>query len=288
MTEGLGERAADAFGNVEGLADVAHVRDEDGELVAAQSGHGVLGAYDGREPLTDQLQQRVTDLVTKGVVDLLEAVQVEEEQRDAEVGVVRGLDPRPRVLDQQLAVGQAGERVVVGLTLFLQRHCCGRVDREEREQQQGHQPGAAFHDHDDDRAEAEQSAGRGDLVAPVGEELGAELGVLVKHQRLRDEGVVAEEEDDACGGDARKVVAVNGQRVQRARMHSEDPQCCTRGAEGKGVLADVERRPPRCLVPGRVGDDGGDGLHQQRDRETPVDEKREDKGGRRADAIRIR
>ena len=59
-----------------------HVLDEDGELVATESGDGVGGASAGEEPLGRGDQQPVAFGVTETVVDPLEVVEVEEEHRD--------------------------------------------------------------------------------------------------------------------------------------------------------------------------------------------------------------
>ena len=56
-------------------------------------------------------EQLVADLVAEAVVDALEVVEVEEEHDRAAVGAAeRGLD----LLGEQRAVGEPGERVVVG------------------------------------------------------------------------------------------------------------------------------------------------------------------------------
>ena len=52
--------------------------EQDGELVAAEPGHGVLGPDHGGQGARDLDQQRVAGVVTEGVVDLLEVVQVDD------------------------------------------------------------------------------------------------------------------------------------------------------------------------------------------------------------------
>ena len=70
--------------------------DEDRELVAAQSGHGVAGPYAGQQPLGGGQQEQVARCVAERVVDGLEAVEVEEEYADAGRMAAGG---RQRVLD---------------------------------------------------------------------------------------------------------------------------------------------------------------------------------------------
>ena len=96
---GLADAGADARGDVADrervVEDGAHalrgggdlvrgadVREDDGELVAAESRDGVLRAHHAREPRGSLLQQRVADVVAVDVVDLLEAVEVDEQQSD--------------------------------------------------------------------------------------------------------------------------------------------------------------------------------------------------------------
>jgi hypothetical protein len=59
-------------------------------------------------------QQLVAGGVAERVVDLLEPVEVEEEQRDVLVQPVRGAERAPQAVLEALPIGQAGEAVVVG------------------------------------------------------------------------------------------------------------------------------------------------------------------------------
>jgi hypothetical protein len=54
---------------------------QDRELVAAQTGHGIGRADAGPEPFRDQTQQLVTCGVPEAVVDILEPVEVDEQHR---------------------------------------------------------------------------------------------------------------------------------------------------------------------------------------------------------------
>jgi hypothetical protein len=90
--------------------------DEDGELVPAEPGDQVAGAAHAPQPVRDDAQQLVAGGVAVAVVDRLEPVEVEHE--DGEVlarRVVVGCGHLLQALGEQVAVGQAGERVVVGL-----------------------------------------------------------------------------------------------------------------------------------------------------------------------------
>ena len=87
-----------------------------GEFVATQPGQRVGGADRGGDPLGDSAQQLIADGVAQGVVDVLEAVEIEQQDRNhAALAASTGqLLAEPIV--QQGAVGQAGEPIVQGQT----------------------------------------------------------------------------------------------------------------------------------------------------------------------------
>ena len=113
----LVQRRIDAVGDHHGVLGMVQSLAQHHELVATEAGHRVAGAHDRTDPVGDGDQDLVAQLVTHRVVDRLEVVQVDEQQRDrvpaaeAAQSVQRTLDP----LEQQRPVGQAGERVVSGL-----------------------------------------------------------------------------------------------------------------------------------------------------------------------------
>ena len=71
---------------------VVHGRQQHGELVPAEAGERVPAADHFAEPQRDLAQQLVAVGVPKRVVDLLEAVEVDEQDRDLRVAAL----PRPR------------------------------------------------------------------------------------------------------------------------------------------------------------------------------------------------
>ncbi len=88
--------------------------DDDGELVAAQAGDEVVGTQLVVEAAGDDAQYLVAHLVPLRVVDVLEAVEVDEQQRHL---VAVALSTRQRMAEKILEirpVGQAGERIMVG------------------------------------------------------------------------------------------------------------------------------------------------------------------------------
>ena len=98
------------------------------ELVPAETGDGVDVAGVGHQPPRDLDQHGVTRGVAEPVVDRLEAVEVDEEQRNphaAPAGPVQGLrDP----VEQDAAVGQVGQGVVPRVV----DHLVGQLEAGER------------------------------------------------------------------------------------------------------------------------------------------------------------
>ena len=84
------------------------------EFVAAEPADLAVVAHHRLQPLRDLAQQRVADRVAERVVDVLEAVEVDQEQRAALLpmgGVAQRFLER---LAHHRAVGQAGQRVEAG------------------------------------------------------------------------------------------------------------------------------------------------------------------------------
>ena len=93
--ERRGERRLQPEGQRRRLVGVA-VAGEDEELVAAEAADGVAGPHLLDQPARDLPQQRVAELVAEGVVDGLEAVEVEHQEGGALlVGGVEGRADQP-------------------------------------------------------------------------------------------------------------------------------------------------------------------------------------------------
>ncbi len=93
------------------------LRQEDhGELVAGQAGQSVLRLEQAAEPARDGEQDGIADRDADRIVDLLEAVEIDDHHRgtDLRVGLGKGKS-RFHAVDEQFAVGQAGEIVVHGV-----------------------------------------------------------------------------------------------------------------------------------------------------------------------------
>ena len=100
---------------VRDLGDVVarRVVQQHDELVAAEARHHVARAQACGDARGHGLQQAVADEVPQRIVDALEVVEVDEQQRQRRVGRARPLDLPAQPFHERHAVRQAGERVVV-------------------------------------------------------------------------------------------------------------------------------------------------------------------------------
>ena len=85
-----------------------------GELVAAEARDDVAGPHAGLQARRDLLQQFVAHVMAEGVVNVLEAVEIEEQHRHQPLAAVGLLHGPQQVVVQLLAVRQAGQGVEVG------------------------------------------------------------------------------------------------------------------------------------------------------------------------------
>ena len=92
-------------------------RQHDGKLVAAEARQHVVGAQQLRQPRPDLLQDLVTGVMAQGVVELLEAVEVDQQQRELPTVLVRGTDSGMKALHEVPSIGEA--RQVIGERLLL-------------------------------------------------------------------------------------------------------------------------------------------------------------------------
>ena len=93
--------------------------DQHAELVAAQARdrHAVRG--EGSETAPGLLQHPVSGGVAEGVVDRLEAVEIEDRESEGRVGAGRGGDQRIEALEEVAPVGQPGQAIGMRQALVL-------------------------------------------------------------------------------------------------------------------------------------------------------------------------
>src|SRR3954462_188719 len=99
-------------GGAPGAGPRGQVGDADDELVAPEPGDRVDLAQRHVEPLGDHAEERVAGLVAERVVDLPEAVEVDE-QHGAYAAVPSGLGDGPfDTVAEEHPIGETGQRVV--------------------------------------------------------------------------------------------------------------------------------------------------------------------------------
>ncbi len=104
------ENARDQRGDVVGLREIVA---DDGELVAAEPGDEIGLVDAGAQPHRHFLEQFVADRMAEAVVDALEAVEIEIEQRQPAAMAAHALERLLELLAEQHAVRQARQRVVM-------------------------------------------------------------------------------------------------------------------------------------------------------------------------------
>ena len=112
--ERLAQHVEDALGDL-----LRAALDQHDELVAAEAADRVGLAQHAGDPRGDDAQQLVADRVAEGVVDALEAVEVDEHRRRLGAAAAGVGEHLLGAVHDQRAVGQAGERVVQRLVAQL-------------------------------------------------------------------------------------------------------------------------------------------------------------------------
>jgi hypothetical protein len=185
--QGLVEDAQQAFRQGEpGL--VIGLGEQQGEFVAAEPGEEVPTPQRAAQPGANFMQQQVAHLMAKRVVDLLEAVQVQQQQRER-VRIPRR-QQRLETLHQRGPVWQARQQVVVRLVAELLGFALAGRDVRER-----HLRDDAGEEDEGDPGRTEEPQDRDEATNPGHRELRwhREAGVIV--QTLLD-GDAARDRDD--------------------------------------------------------------------------------------------
>ena len=113
--EGAHQLRLDPVREAGGAAHARHLLQQDRELVAAQSGHGVRRSHAALEPAGDRHQELVAQRVSEAVVDHLEAVHVQHQDSEAGLGVATtSRHHLAQPVHEQRPVGQPGEGVPEG------------------------------------------------------------------------------------------------------------------------------------------------------------------------------
>ncbi len=107
----LDDRLADALGKRSRVGRFLHLGHDDGEFVAAQTGNriGLSGA--AAQTVGDQFQQFVPDRMAERIVDALELIEIEAQDRQT-LTAFDAFEFMFQPFAQQDAVGQIGQRVM--------------------------------------------------------------------------------------------------------------------------------------------------------------------------------
>jgi len=116
--EGLLERAVHTIGGGGHGLGRGDTTEQHRELVPAQPGDGVALAHDRAQALADALDDDVAVEMAEGVVDLLEAVEVHQQDRNRAVAATRAQGVLQQTVEQR-PVGEAGQRIAHRLVLGL-------------------------------------------------------------------------------------------------------------------------------------------------------------------------
>ena len=96
-----------------GAVDVGRRQDQR-ELVAAEPGHRVGLAQRAAQARSHELQQTIAGMVADRVVDVLEPIEIQDEQRERVAVAVCGEHGLLQAIVEQRAIRQIGEGVVIG------------------------------------------------------------------------------------------------------------------------------------------------------------------------------
>ena len=111
---GPAHQLVDPHRTVAGIVE-GHAGEQGGELVPTEASQDVGGAQRGTDPLAQLLQQLVARVVAEAVVDRLEPVEVEQQERRGSTGAQLLAEPE----HQRPPVRQAREVVGGGLPAHL-------------------------------------------------------------------------------------------------------------------------------------------------------------------------
>ena len=115
-----------------GVARTGRLVEDDGELIAPDAAHAVVGADRGVQESDRLAEDVVSGLVAVGVVVALEVVDIEEEDRDRPAQRRRVLEERVRESFEVATILRTGQGVGVGLVAELGELGAGREPERER------------------------------------------------------------------------------------------------------------------------------------------------------------
>jgi len=140
-----GDRREQMVGAECRVLGTSQFRQENHELVAAETADGIRPAHSSHQPGRDRPQDLVANCMAPVIVDLLEAVQVYEQHRQQAPAATRRGDRPVEPIGQQQPVGQAGEDVVLRQVGHAQRQGASRAHVVEHDHRADHSSMPVMH-----------------------------------------------------------------------------------------------------------------------------------------------
>ena len=108
---GLAQAGEQPIGEQAGVGRILDVGLHDGEFVAAEAGHRIAFPDGAAQALGHQLEERIADRMSHGVVDVLEMIEVDVEQGEPSRAFLGGGDSVLEGFGEHGAVGEARQAV---------------------------------------------------------------------------------------------------------------------------------------------------------------------------------
>ena len=108
------EGVEDLLGDLGGVLGAVDAGQQEQEIIGAEPCHGIAPTHGADQTLADRAQDLIAAREPERIVDQLEAVEVEDHDREQLLAAPRPLDRLGQTVIEQQAVGQAGQRIVVG------------------------------------------------------------------------------------------------------------------------------------------------------------------------------
>ena len=109
----------DALGQGGHLGEADRIDLDDGEFVRAETADDVVRPDRRAQPVGHAFDDGVAGFVTEGVVDILDPIEVDRMDRQQAVALVETGKRAAQPLGEMAAVGEAGQRVVIGEKLDM-------------------------------------------------------------------------------------------------------------------------------------------------------------------------
>jgi len=108
-----GHDSADTVGDTLGFV-VQSLGQDESEFVAAVTRSGIDGAAVNAQDMSESIERVAADEVPVGIIDFLEAIEVEQKNSEGPAVAIGALGFRFKDIEQTAVVGKTGERVTDG------------------------------------------------------------------------------------------------------------------------------------------------------------------------------